>query len=310
MRKKKARKYFLLFLSILFTFAAACAPATPSPPGTVVDDFGRSVNIQQIPERIVSLGASVTETLFALGLGEKVVGVTKYCDYPPEVEEKECVGGCVKPDIEKIVALQPDLILAHAVYSPSRELISTLEDKGLTVFVLDCSNVEGVLEDIIVVGKITGKEKQAAEFVAEMRSRITAITDKTKELKAEEKPRVLYLLYGGEHPLYVSGRGSFIDDLIKKAGGQNVFSDIERYKLVDLEEIIARNPQVIIGVNRPGSLVVEWAQTEPRLKSIEARKEQRIYEVDTHLVERPGPRLVAGLEQVARYIHPEIFGSS
>jgi iron complex transport system substrate-binding protein len=108
--------------------------------------------------------------------------------------------------------------------------------------------------------------------------------------------------------LYVSGRESFIDDLVMKAGGGNVFSDVEGCKLVDLEEVIIRNPQVIIGANYPQSMAEEWAKTEPRLRSVEARKDGRVYAVDTDLVERPGPRIVEGLEQVAKCVHPEIFG--
>ncbi len=304
--REKVKKYFFLFLSILLILTASCTPAEPSPPGNMVDDLGRSVNINKIPQRIISLCPCVTETLFALGLGEKVVGVTKFCDYPPEVKERECIGGCIDPDLEKIIVLQPDLILAHVSCSPPEELISTLEGEGLTVFILDCKDLEGVLEDILTISKLTGEEKEATELITEMESRTEAITDKTKNLKPEERPRVLYIAW--VDPLYISGRGSFIDDLITKAGGENVFSDVEGCKLVDLEEIIARNPQVIMGVNYPESMAEEWAKTEPRLGSVEARKSGRIYAVDTNLVERPGPRIVQGLEQVAKCVHPEIFG--
>jgi len=299
----KSIKSFLLFLPL--TFLLACSSATPTPPGAVVDDLGRSVSIVNEPQRIISLAPSNTEILFSLGLGDKVVGVTDYCNYPPEALNKTKIGGFSTPDIEKIVALQPDLILAADI--DKTEVIPALEGHGLTVFALDPKDLDGILKDISMVGKITGKEKEANELVTQMGNRIRAITDKTKNL--EERPRVFYITF--HNPLWTVGVGSFIHELVDKSGGVNIFQDIAGNKAVNIELVIARNPEVIIastGHGAAGGQPFEWAKTESRLQATEARKNNRIYEIDADLVSRSGPRIVDGLEWLAYFIHPEIFG--
>ncbi len=299
----KVVKCLLVLLSIALVLIA-CTPAEPAPPGFVVDDLGRSVNIEKIPQRIVSLAPSNTEILFALGLGEKVVGVTEFCNYPPEVLDKEKIGGFSTPDIEKIIALQPDLILAASIHA--KEIIPALEERGLTVFALAPRNLDGILEDIGVVGKITGREKEAFELVAQMESRIEAVTDKIKGL---ERPRVFYITW--HEPLWSVGSETHHQELIEKAGGVNIFQDITGYKMVALETAIARDPQVIIACTGHGEAKgkpFEWAKTEPRLGVTEARKNNRVYQIDAYLVSRDGPRIVDALEWFAYFIHPEVFG--
>ncbi len=300
----KVAKCFLVLLSIILIFLAACTPAEPTPPGAVVDDLGRSVNIEKIPQRIVSLAPSNTEILFALGLGEKVVGVTECCNYPPEALDKEKVGGFSTPDIEKIIALQPDLILASSIHA--KEVIPALEERGLTVFALAPENLDEVLKDIEVVGKITGKEEETSELVAQMENRIKAITDITRDL--EERPRVFYITW--HDPLWSVGSETHHQELIEKAGGVNIFQDITGYKTVNLETVIARDPEVIIACTGHGEAKgkpFEWAMEEPRLGVTEARKNNRIYQIDADLVSRTGPRIIEALEQFAHFIHPEIF---
>lgn len=297
-------KWLLSLLTIIPILVAACAPINPPAPGAVVDDLGRSVNIEGIPQRIVSLAPSNTEILFALDLEEKVVGVTEYCNYPPEALNKEKIGGYSTPDIEKIIALQPDLILANSIHA--EEVTPALEEIGLTVFALAAENVDGILEDIRMVGKITGKEKQASEVLAEMQNRIEAITDVTKDL--EESPRVFYVTW--HDPLFSVGSETTIQELVENAGGVNIFQDITGHRTVDLEEVIARDPQVIIACTGHGSAQaepLEWAKEEPRLGVTEARKNNRIYHIDADLVSRTGPRIVDALEWFAWFIHPENF---
>lgn len=298
--------WFLALLSIALILAA-CSPINPTPTAGVVDDLGRSVNIEEIPQRIVSLAPANTEILFALGLGEKVVGVTDHCNYPPEAVDKEKVGGFSTPAIEKIIALQPDLILAADIHK--EEVIADLEERGLTVFALVPENLDGVLRDIQVVGEITGKEEEASELVNQMENRIKAITDKTKDL--QERPRVFYITW--HDPLWTSGSGTFIHELIEKAGGVNIFQDVTEHKAVDIELVIARNPEVIIACTGHGEARDEpfgWAKSEPRLGATEARKNQKVYQIDADLVSRSGPRIVDALEWLAYFIHPEIFGES
>jgi len=202
-------KSFSPLLALVFIFLLACGPANSTAPGAVLDDLGRSVDIEEIPQRIVSLAPSNTEILFALGLGEKVVGVTEYCNYPPEALDKEKVGGYSTPDIEKIIALQPDLILASSIHA--KELIPALEQRGLTVFALEPKSIDGILEDIRMVGKIAGKEEEASVLVTQMENKIKAITDKTKEL--EERPRVFYITW--HDPIFSVGSETSIHELIE-----------------------------------------------------------------------------------------------
>ena len=301
----RVTKSFLSLLVAISIFAVACPSTTPPQSGALVDDLGRSVDIEGIPQRIISLAPSNTEILFALGLGDKVVGVTEYCNYPAEALDKEKVGGFSTPDIEKIIALQPDLILAADIHA--KETIPALEERGLVVFALAPKNLDGILEDIQMVGKITAKEEEASKLVTQMVSRIKAITDVTKDL--DEKPRVFYITW--HDPLWSAGSETHHQELIEKAGGENIFQDITGYKTVDLETAIVRNPEVIIACTGHGEAKdkpFEWAKEESRLSVTAARKNNRIYQIDSDMVSRTGPRIVDALEWLAYFIHPEIFG--
>jgi len=300
----KIAKCLLVLLSIAVIFLVTCSPANPIPPGAVTDDLGRPVNIEKIPRRIISLSPSNTEILFALGLGEKVVGVTEYCNYPPKAKDKEKIGGFSTPDIERIIALEPDLILAESRHA--KEVIPALEERGFTIFASAPKSLDGILEDIRIVGEITGKAKEAYELVAEMESRIEAVTDKTKEL---ERLRVFYITW--HDPLWSVGSGTIINELIEKAGGINIFQDITGHEVVDIETLIVRNPEIIIACTGHGEAEgkpFEWAKEESRLRVTEARKDNRVYQIDADLVSRAGPRIVDALEEFAQFIHPEIFG--
>jgi len=303
-------KVYLKFFALLgiVLILAACTPVEPVSPGAIVDDLGRSVSIKEIPQRIISLVPSNTEILFALGLGDKVVGVTEFCNYPAEVLDKEKVGGFSTPDIEKIIALQPDLILAGSIHA--KEVIPALEEWGLTVFALAPENLDGILKDIEVVGKITGKGEEASKLVAQMEARIEAITDKTERLKLQERPSVFFITW--HDPLKSMGSKSFPHELIEKAGGVNIFQDVEERNFqVEFETVVYCDPQVIIvtvGHAAGEAKAFEWAKEEPRLKVTEAGKNSRIFPLDTGLT-RCGPRAVDALEEFAKFIHPEIFGT-
>lgn len=294
-----------LFLLVAVGFVLiGCTATEPRPVGAFVDDLGRSVNVDELPERIISLAPSSTELLFALGLGDKVVGVTKHCDYPQEASEKEKIGGYSTPDLEKIVALQPDLILASSIHE--KEVIPSLEEMGFTVFALEPRNLAGIMEGMRVIGVITGSEGKAGDAIAGMEGRVSAITDETENL--ETVPGVLYITW--HDPLWSVGSGNIIHELIDKAGGMNIFQDITGHKVVSLEAVILRNPDVIIACSGHGEAKdkpFQWVREESRLGVIEARKNNRIYEVDADLVNRAGPRAVDALEWFAYFIHPELF---
>ena len=295
----------LLVLAVVASAVFPTAGLATTYPITVTDDLGREITIQELPVRIVSLAPSNTEILFELGLGDRVVGVTDFCDYPPEALAKEKVGGPWTPDAEKIVALQPDLVLAADI-NPM-DVILTLEGLGLTVFGIESTDLDDLLGDINTVGQITDKEAEAAALTDEMQSRIEAVTDETEGLSPEERPRTFHICY--HDPIWTCGQGTFIHDLVEKAGGENIFADLEGYNSVDIEAVIARDPEVILVTAMGGTAsgTWEWVLTEPRLEDVSARRNGRAYYVESNWVERPGPRIVLGLEQMAKYIHPGIF---
>ncbi len=301
-------KYSFYVLLALFVLAAVSC-LQPAPPGNIVDGLGRQVTINAIPQRIVSLAPSNTEILFALGLGQKVVGVTDYCDYPDEAKAKPKVGGFSTVDIEKVVSLRPDLVLATQMHA--KTTIPALENLGFTVVALNPGSLNDVLDNIELVGEITGQDREASDLVNRLSSRINEITDKTQKLTTDQKPKVFYVTW--HDPLWTAGTGTLANDVIVQAGGQNIASDITDDKIIDLETVINRDPEIIIvsvGMGSGQDLPWQYIKTESRLKDTRALLNGRVYKVDGDLIDRPGPRSVDALEQVARFIHPELFGQN
>lgn len=287
----------ILTLTIILT---GCSPGEQIPTQYVFDDLGRLVGFNGTPERIISLAPSNTEILFALGLGDKVVGVTSWCDYPPEALAKEQVGEYDTPDMEKIVALDPDLILVS--YGTSMEVIDGMVALGLTVFGIKSTDLDDVLNDIRTIGEITDKEMEAQALTSEMESRIQAITDQTAGL--EQRPKVFYIVWGDESSaLWTAGSDTFIHELIEKAGGVNICQNITGYSTISIEDVVAHNPEVIITTE----LSYDWAINSTDLAATNASQTDRIFTCDDDIVQRPGPRLVDGLEWFAFFIHPEMF---
>jgi len=293
-----------LFLVALLTIALVLTGCTPSEqilpePECIFDDLGRLVCLNETPERIISLAPSNTEILFALGLGDRVVGVTDWCDYPEEALDKEKVGGYINPDMEKIVALNPDLILV--AYGTPMDVINNLVGLGLTVFGIKSTDLDDALNDIRTVGEITDKEVDAQALTYEMENRIQAVTNETEEL--EQRPKVFYIV-GHEPSLWTAGSGTFINELIENGGGENTCQNITGYAPISVEYVLARDPEIIIA----SQWSYDWAinATGP-LASTNASQTGRIFTCDDDLVQRTGPRLVDGLEWFAHFIHPEIF---
>jgi iron complex transport system substrate-binding protein len=293
-----------LIIALVVTVLTLAKPASPeaesASPQYVFDDLGRLVAINGTPQRIISLAPSNTEILFALGLGNKVVGVTDWCDYPPEVLEKEKVGDYNTPNIETILALNSDLILAG--YGNTMEVINSLDELGLTVFGIKTTDLNDLLNDIKRVGEITDKEVEAQELTSEMELKIQTVTDETGEL--EELPKVFYIVWGGEEgALWTVGSETFIHELVEKGGGVNICQNLTGYTTISIEEVVARNPEVII----TSELSYDWARNATELASTDASQTGRIFTCDDNLVQRPSPRIVEGLEWFAYFIHPEIF---
>jgi len=316
--KWPASVWVVMVLSPIIVWLGACAPNAgeePVEPGVegtgfpleVVDHVGRTVRVAELPEKVISLAPSNTEILYAIGLEDRLVGVTEYCDYPEEAKQKPKIGGYSTVDIEKVVEMEPDLVLAANIHKD--EVIPRLEELGLTVFTLDPATVKEVIEAINLIGEITGKGEEASQLTLEMEGRMRAITDKTATLPEEAKPRVLYIVW--HDPLMTIGPETRINELIERAGGISISRHLnEDYPKISLEAAIMANPQVIIAGSGHGSgqdVPIHFALTEPRLAKVEARLHNRVYEIDSDLTSRPGPRIVEGLERLVEFIHPEMF---
>jgi iron complex transport system substrate-binding protein len=280
----------------LFVLLASCSGrrASVAHSRTVVDELGRTVYVPESPQRVVSLAPSITETLFALGAGDRVAGVTTYCDYPADAQGREKVGDTLKPNIEKIVALRSDLVIV-STSSQLEQYIRRLEDAGVPVYVSNPRNLDSVLESISAIGRLVNAEERAGELVANLRARIERVKAR---VDSSPRPRVLFLL--GTEPLITAGSGTFIDDLIARAGGVSISSDAAgEYPQYSMETAVAKQPEVIF-------IQFDESQLPRRLKGTPAGRTQRVYHLDDDLISRPGPRIVEGLEQMAERIHPEV----
>lgn len=275
-------------------------------PFEVTDQADRLVRIEKYPEKIVSLSPTNTEIVYVLGLEDRLVGVTTYCDYPEAAKDKPKIGGYNTVDIEKVIDIQPDLILAANIHK--QEVVPQLEALGFTVLTVAPKSLDEVREAIELVGKCTGKLDEAYQLIIEMENRIKAITDKTVNLLEAEKPKVFFHLFPG---LYTVGSDTFIHGLIVKAGGISIAQDLTGYAKMSLETIINTNPQVMIasvGHGQGSDATLQFLLDEERLENVDARINNQVYGIDANWINRPGPRIVNGLEQLAKMIHPEIFG--
>jgi iron complex transport system substrate-binding protein len=293
----------ILFSGLFVSCASELETTTPSA-NTITDQYNRTVTIKANPQRIVSLSPAHTEILYALGLGDRIVGVSEYSDYPPEATAKPSVGSYNEPNIETIISMSPDLVLATEEHE---EEVKQLESRGITVVALNPKTINEVLDTITVIGKITGKDNEAADLVESLQGRIDTIAEKTKSLTAEQKPRVFCIIW--HDPIWTVGAGTFHDELIRIAGGVNIAGNLNGYVDMSVEALIAADPQIIIagvgmGEGEDASLVA--MQTEDRFRDIDARKTGKIYGANMDIVSRPGPRLADALEVFFNLIHPEI----
>ena len=292
----KKRMLLTTLLVIIFCFFHGCSDKKriAESERVFVDEQGRAVKVNAEPQRIISLAPSVTETLFALGLGDRVVGVTSYCDYPPEAARKERVGDTLRPNMEKIVALKPDLVIASTA-SQLEQFVRRLDELGIPIYVSNPRGIDDVLASIERIGEITGARERSVELSGALRARIDATERRVSTL---EKPKVLFIL--GTEPLITAGAASFVTDLIRRAGGKSISEDAPGdYPQYSLETAIAKQPEVIF-------LQAGESALPSRLKQTPAAESGRVYHLNDDLLLRPGPRIVDGLEQMAAKIHGEI----
>jgi iron complex transport system substrate-binding protein len=268
--------------------------------GDVTDMLGRQVRIPDRAARIVSLAPSITETVFVLGDGERLVGVTDHCDYPAEATRKPRVGGISNPSFEAILALRPDLVLATSE-SNYAEHVQRLVSLGLPVYVIRPVTFETVLDSIERIGRVLGRAEAARGRVASMRREADAIA---QAVQGVPRPRVLYVVW--PNPLIAPGRDTLITELIRRAGGESVTgAEPLPYPRLSLEMVVERRPDRII-VGRHGQESAEdLLRGWERLTAVAAVREGRVYAVDGDLVHRPGPRMIEALRALARALHPE-----
>ena len=289
------------------TATQTVAPSSDDHVITVTDDFGNEVTIRGTPQRIISLAPSNTEILFALGLDDRIVGVTDYCNYPTEALEVERVGGYNTPNIEKILAAKPDLVVA--AFGNTQEASDRLKDLGLTVIALNPESIEDVMDDITILGRATGTEERAAEIVSDMQMRINRVRETASESK--ETPSVVHMVW--YDPLWVSGTDTFQDEMFEISNAKNAFPDIKAWGIASMENFIATDPEIIIvntgsGMGEAGrNLIYDYVMDEPRLQNIRAVQNERVYLIDSDLIDRGGPRIIDALEEVAADIHPDLF---
>jgi iron complex transport system substrate-binding protein len=262
---------------------------------TITDELGRSVRIPARPQRIVSLAPSITEVLFALKAGDRVAGVTSYCDYPPEAREKTTVGDTLKPSVERIVALKADLVIISTA-SQVEASFQKLEELGIPVYVTNPRSIDGVIASIERLGELTDDREAAHQLSAELRRRITTVENRVANAS---RPSVLVIL--GTEPLITAGAGSFISDLINRAGAKSISAEEQGdYPQYSIETAIARQPEIIL-------LQAGGNDLTPQLRQTPASRSNRVYHIDDDLLLRPGPRIIDGLEQLAEKVHPELF---
>ncbi len=268
---------------------------------------GEKARVLPEPKRIVSMAPSLTETLFALGLGNRVVGVTSFCNYPPEAREKEKIGGFTNPNLEKIVSLKPDLVLA-TLDGNKAEVINKLRELGIAVTVANPRNIEEILGAIVRIGQATYQRKRAEELVSSMRKRIDKVV---RSVEGLGWPPVFFIYQ--EDPLIASGPGTFADDLIRLAGGSNISGNSRiPYPKYSIEKILVDKPELIfissmeVTQKAPSKVLKRWK----KWPAIPAIAKKQVFLINGDLIDRPGPRIVEGLEVLARLIHPEAFNNN
>src|SRR5579863_1519123 len=265
----------------------------------LTDETGRRVNVPEHPERLISLAPSITETIYALGLGDRLVGDTDYCDYPPEAKLKPHVGAVLNPSLEKIVSLKPDLVLG-IVEANRRETADQLERLQIPLYGLTAHSLDDVLRMVRDLGEVLGEGSAAQALVASLDRRIEAVERRAAGLP---RPKVLFVTW--YRPLITAGPHTFVADVIRRAGGASISDDLtDDWPHLSLEQVLARDPDIIL-FPRSEALSPELNEFSGLAgwKDLRAVKGHRLYFVSEAIV-HPSPRLVDALEEVARILHP------
>ncbi|MGM7636735.1 ABC transporter substrate-binding protein [Bacillus sp. Hm123] len=277
-------------------------------PVTIKDGAGKDVVIDEDPERIVSLVPSNTEIAFELDLGKEIVGVNDYDNYPEEVTKIEKIGG-MDFNVEKIISLNPDLVLAQASGAHnSKDGLKQLEDAGIDVLVVnDAQNFDEVYESIEMIGQATGKAKEADEVVADMKEDVAEI-EKQAEAITEDEMKNVFVEVQPAPEIYTPGKNTFMNEMLEIIHAKNASADLDGWKAITEEAVIEKNPDVIITtygyyIEKP----VEQVLSRKGWENVAAIKNKEVHDVQSDLVSRTGPRLTEGLEQLAEAVYPDVF---
>ena len=298
-------------LLVLVVFLSACGPIATAAPASMslTDGLGRIVTLPAAAQKIVSLAPSNTEILFAIGAGAQTIGRDEFSDYPAEAQSLPSVGGSMgNYSTEQIAALKPDLVLAAEINTP--EQVKAISDLGLTVYYLsNPKTLEDLYVNIEIVAKLTGHETAAAALVDSLKARVAAVDEKIAPLSS--RPTVFYEIDASDPAKpYSAGPGTFVDLLIERAGGANLVGLIgitDPYPQVSLEQVVSADPGIILLGDAAYGTTPESVAQRPGWEKLAAVQNQQVFAFDDNLVSRPGPRLVDGLEALARLLHPGAF---
>ena len=265
----------------------------------VTDQTGRHVSVPDNPQRIVSIAPSITESLYALGLGGRLVGDTNYCDYPPEARSKPHVGALQNPSMEAIVALKPDLVLGTQEGN-GRQTVDQLDRLGIPLYGVTAHTVDGTLRSLEDLGRVLGWRQPTDKLVESLRVRVGAVENRVKGMN---RPNVLFVVW--YRPLITAGKSTFISDVIREAGGVSISDDLAgEWPRMSLEEVLKRNPDIILFPRTDTfAPALEDFQKLPGWGKLPAVQNRRMYLVSETIM-RPCPRLVDALEEVANLLHP------
>jgi len=296
-------KYRALVIILLVITGFSLTVTTPSAAKIVTDQLGCRIDIPDNPQRVVALAPSITEIIFALEQQDRLKGVTTYSDFPPEATKLPKVGSYVHLDLERIVALQPDLCIAIKDGNP-KAMAQRLNSLNIPVYAVNPKNLETVMQTVLEIGELLAADKRAKLLVQKMRSRVLKI--KSLVAKATHRPRVFYQI--GISPIVSVGTQTFMHELIVLAGGTNLAQGSVAYPRFSREQVLALSPEVFIITSMARVAVFEKVKKEwSQWPNLPAVRNKRIFLEDSNLFDRPTPRLVDGLELLTRLIHPELF---
>lgn len=299
----KTRVLGLIVCTLLVAACTANQKVSPEGPVTreLTDDAGRRVSLPARVNRVISLAPNLTEIVFAVGAGDRLVGRTSYCDYPAEAKAVAEVGDTLRPSLERIIALRPQVVLISTA-SQLEIFTQQLQNQDIAVFVTDPHDLDGVFRTIEQIGEIVGQKQEAQLLLQKLRERASAVEE---AVKAKPRVRVFYQVSG--EPLYTIGRDSFLTDLMRRAGGESVTADVPgAWPRYSDESALAARPEAII-LPTGGSMGAANSSVADALRQSPAVLSGRVYKINDDYLARPGPRSLDGLEAMARALHPEAF---